>query len=63
MEQGWIKFNRIHDSLELIKKPKVWALLSLIAIRAKRTNSISVYNLEPGEAMIGDHKECGFDTE
>ena len=57
---GFVKFHRSADTLELIKKPKAFALLALIALRAKRTNCLSIHSLEPGEALIGDHKECGL---
>ena len=60
MNKGFIKFNRSEDSKEIIKRPNELALLALIAWRAKRTNSISVLGLEPGEALIGDYKSCGL---
>lgn len=45
---------------ELLKKPNVFSLLTLIATRAKRTNGVSINGLEIGEAFIGDYRSCGL---
>ncbi len=52
-------FIREAESIELIKHPLEFALLALIAQRAKRTTEYSEHNLEVGEALIGDHKSHG----
>jgi hypothetical protein len=60
MKDPFIKLIRSQEISELLRKPKIWTLLSLIAYRAKRTNSLSVEDLEIGEAKIGDLKACGL---
>lgn len=57
---SFIKFMITENTIELTKKPNALSLLALIAIRAKRTNGISVNGLEIGEALIGDYKNCGL---
>jgi hypothetical protein len=59
-DKPFIQFLKSEESLELISKPNELALLSLVAIRAKRTNGLSVNGLGPGEAMIGDFEACGL---
>ena len=44
----------------MLKCPKVFALLTLIAIRARRTNQLNIHGLSVGEALIGDYKACGL---
>ncbi|HUU26544.1 MAG TPA: hypothetical protein VM123_01920 [archaeon] len=56
----FIKFIRSQESVELLKDPNAFVLLSLIAFRAKRTNDFSIHNLKPGEALIGDLEACGL---
>jgi uncharacterized phage protein (TIGR02220 family) len=58
--ESYIKLMRSEDTAELIKHPRELALLTLIAYRAKRTVCFSALGLEPGEALIGDHKSCGL---
>ena len=57
---SFIKFYRSEETSELMKKPKAFTLLALIARRARRTNTFNVKNLLPGEALIGDYKSCGL---
>lgn len=54
------KAIRSRDHEELLRRPNEYALLSLIAYRARRTNGFSVDNLRPGEALIGDYEACGL---
>lgn len=58
---GFIKFNRESKSPEWImsKRVSAWALLCIIAKRAKRTNDHPDKTLQAGEAEIGDYKIYG----
>lgn len=60
MNAGFIKLMRTDVTKELLKDPKSWALLSLIAYRAKWSKGLSVHNLEQGQALIGDADACGL---
>lgn len=60
IDRGFYKARRSRAAEELLKDPKAYVLLSLIALRAWRTNEISVHGLQIGEALIGDHKSCGL---
>lgn len=60
MAAGFFKFNRGDAALELVRRPNELALFSLVAHRAKRTNSFSIHDLAVGEALIGDHQSCGL---
>src|SRR5258705_3255487 len=55
---GYVKATRHPDGLELLKANKsALCLLYLIAMRARRSNrTFNRYNLQLGEALIGDHK-------
>ena len=56
----FIKLNRSNDSFELLKDPASFMLLTLISIRAKRTDSFNVNNLKKGQALIGDFRNIGL---
>lgn len=56
----FIKFRISNDSQEILKRPKAFALLAQIALRAKRDSHISVLGLEYGEALISDPELCGL---
>lgn len=59
--RSFIKMIRSNVTLELIKNyHREFLLLTLIAYRAKRTPGFSPLELEPGEALIGDHESCGL---
>ena len=60
IQSGFIKLIRSENTAELLRHPREFALLSLIAYRAKRTSSFSAMGLEPGEALIGDHTAAGL---
>lgn len=57
---GFIKLMRSDATCDLIKDPKAFALLTQIALRAKRTDDFNIHGLTPGQALIGDHKNCGL---
>jgi len=59
-KEPFIKLMRSQETIELMKSRNSYILLSLIALRTKRTNGLSVDNLEIGEARIGDYKACGL---
>ena len=46
--------------MELIKEQDAFILLSIIAIRARRTNEFNIHNLNPREALIGDFANYGM---
>jgi hypothetical protein len=52
---------RTEDALELLRKsPNSFLLAYQIAYRARWKQSLNIDNLQPGEAMLGDHKNCGL---
>jgi hypothetical protein len=55
-EDTWLKLYRGRVTEELMAHP--WALLLFmqIAIRAQRTNTFNRYDLDVGEALLGDYK-------
>ena len=60
-ENGFIKLHRSRELEDLIKHfPLAYVLLTIISIRAKRTDEISISNLEKGEALIGDFENYGM---
>ena len=60
-ENGFIKLIRSPKLEDLIKNfPNAFILLTIIALRAKRTGEFSVLSLNPGEALLGDFKEFGL---
>jgi hypothetical protein len=46
---------------EVMRFPISFALLTQIALRSRRTipSEFNPYNLQPGEALIGDHRSIG----
>jgi hypothetical protein len=55
-ELGFIKLRRSPASDELLRDPKAFALLALVALRARWRTTLSVDRLELCEALLGDHK-------
>ncbi len=60
MNPGFIKLNRSNDTLELLGDPNAFILLTVIALRARRTDEFNVHNLHSGEALLGDHEKYGL---
>lgn len=60
---GFVKLNRSDATREILRDPKAFALLALIACRARWSTGLSVHSLEPGQAFIGDYRECGLRTQ
>lgn len=57
---GFLKLMRGEATVELMKDPKAFTLLSLVAYRARREGGFSLHNLQPGESLIGDFESCGL---
>jgi len=60
MYRGFIKLNRGPDTLELLNDPNAFILLTVIALRARRTDEFNIHNLRSGEALIGDYAKYGL---
>lgn len=60
-KENFVQFVRKSENFwELIKRrPSAFVLLSIVAMRAKRTDSTNFNELEIGEAYIGDYKNYG----
>lgn len=58
---GFIQLNKCEETNVLLKDhPNEYLLLSLIALRTKRTTIPSPGGLQIGQALIGDYKSCGL---
>jgi len=57
---GYFKLMRSDTTRELLQDPKAFTLLAVIAYRAKWKGGLSVHNLEPGQALVGDHRSFGL---
>lgn len=57
---GFIKLMRSAATRELLRDSKAFGLLTQIALRAKRTDDFNIHDLKPGQALIGDHDNCGL---
>lgn len=56
MGESWIKLHRTPCTRELLREKDAFHLLTVIALRAKRTMDFNVEGLKLGEALIGDHR-------
>lgn len=57
---GFIKLVRGEELLDILKQhPNAFLLLTLIAARARRTESM-ITGLKTGQALIGDYRACGL---
>lgn len=60
-DAGFVVMMRNPDIVELIEaSPLSWALVSIIAFRARYRPGISLKGLQPGEAFLGDYKAYGM---
>ncbi len=57
---GFLMFMRSPESQELLRDLLAFALLALIAFRARWRSAFDADGLEIGEALIGDYKKCGM---
>jgi hypothetical protein len=55
-----VKLFRGRETLELLKDPHAWTLLSVIAIRARRTSDFGISGLRQAEALLGDYENYGL---
>jgi len=60
MNQGFIKLQRSPETWELLKDKNAYILLTVIALRARRTDEFNCHNLRSGEALLGDHQRYGM---
>jgi hypothetical protein len=60
MHRGFVKLNRSDETFELLGDPNAFTLLGVIALRARRTATFNVHNLQPGQALIGDYQRYGM---
>jgi hypothetical protein len=61
MMDTFIMLKRSEETLALATNdPNAFTLLSLIALRARRTNIYNKHNLKIGEALIGDYATLGM---
>jgi hypothetical protein len=60
MSEGFIKLRRTAETTELLNDPKAFTLLTVIALRARRTDEFNIHNLKAGEALLGDHERYGL---
>jgi len=60
MNTGFIKLKRSSETLELLHHPNAFILLTVIALRARRTDEFNIHDLKAGEALIGDCKKYGL---
>jgi hypothetical protein len=61
MGKSFVKLIRgrtVEDMLE--HDPPAYHLVTVIALRANRTNKINILGLNPGEALIGDYRRYGM---
>jgi len=59
--QGFLKIVRGDKARELMAYPNAWTLLSVVAYRARRTNTtLNPHGLQLGEALIGDYRSYGM---
>jgi hypothetical protein len=55
-EETWVKVYRGKTAEELMAaNPRAYLLLMQIAMRAQRTNTFNRYDLDVGEALLGDY--------
>jgi hypothetical protein len=57
-KQGFLKLMRSPFTNELLRDPLSFALLTIIALRARRQTGLD--GLQAGEALIGDHYNYGL---
>jgi hypothetical protein len=57
-KQGFVKLMRSPFTIELLRDPLAFALLTMIALRARRQRGLD--GLQAGEALIGDHDSYGL---
>ena len=57
--ETFVRLYRSQAAIEIVRDPAAWALMTLIALRARyKTGGID--GLSPGQAKIGDWEACGL---
>ena len=57
---SYIQLKRSKTTDELMKYPSAFMLLTQIALRARRTDSLNINDLKVGEALVGDFESIGL---
>jgi hypothetical protein len=60
---GFVQYKRSHLADEINRDYKAFALLGLIARRARRRNEPNEFNLEAGECLLGCNDSAGLTRE
>jgi hypothetical protein len=60
MSGFFIQLMTSPETVELMRKPFAFLLLTQIALRARRRGSLTLDALQPGEALIGDYRSLGM---
>lgn len=60
ISSGYIKLRHSNATRELLKDLNAFIVLTVIALRAKRTNDFSIHGLRIGQALIGDYESYGL---
>lgn len=59
-DAGFVALRRSEESRELVKHPKAFTLLAVIALRARWSEKKNLHGLTLGQALIGDHAAYGL---
>lgn len=59
-DKGFIKFMRSDKAGALLGDPRAFVLATVIALRARRTDDVNLYDLTIGEALLGDYERYGM---
>lgn len=57
---SYVQLMRLPATFELLQDPNAFTLLAQIALRAKRTDDLSIHGVEISEALIGDYRSAGM---
>jgi hypothetical protein len=60
MSDGFVKLRRGEATWELLEDHNAFVLLTVIALRARRTHSFNRHGLQIGQALIGDYEAYGL---
>ncbi len=60
MNGGFLKLQRSREAFELLKDPHAFVLLTIIALRARRTTEFNIHGLGLRQALIGDFANYGL---
>lgn len=56
----FVKLLESEASLDILRHPKAFALLTLVALRAYKGTGLNAKGLDRGQAFIGDQERCGL---